>query len=61
MKQLAAKKHERTRNRLPDVILADVEMPRIDGQELFALVKRLENLRGTTAVIVNSRSSNEHC
>ena len=37
---------------LPDVILTDVEMPRMDGYELLAALKRQHNLREIPVVIL---------
>ena len=45
---------------LPDVILTDVEMPRMDGYELLASLKRTENLRSVPVVMITSRTSDKH-
>ena len=45
---------------LPDVILSDVEMPRINGCELLATLKDRENLREIPVVMVTSRLSQAH-
>ncbi len=45
---------------LPDVILTDVEMPRMDGYELLASLKKIEKLRGIPVVMITSRTSDKH-
>jgi chemosensory pili system protein ChpA (sensor histidine kinase/response regulator) len=45
---------------LPDVILTDVEMPRMDGYELLATLKRQERLREIPVVMITSRSADKH-
>jgi chemosensory pili system protein ChpA (sensor histidine kinase/response regulator) len=45
---------------LPDVILTDVEMPRMDGYELLATLKRQESLREIPVVMITSRSGEKH-
>lgn len=45
---------------LPDVILTDVEMPRIDGYELLAALKRQDKLRRIPVIMLTSRSSEKH-
>jgi chemosensory pili system protein ChpA (sensor histidine kinase/response regulator) len=45
---------------LPDVILTDVEMPRMDGYELLAAVKRESNLRQIPVIMITSRSTDKH-
>ncbi len=45
---------------LPDIILTDVEMPRMDGYELLAALKRNENLRSIPVIMVTSRSGEKH-
>ena len=45
---------------LPDVILTDVEMPRMDGYELLASIKRQEKLRVIPVIMITSRSSEKH-
>lgn len=45
---------------LPDIILTDVEMPRMDGYEFVAAVKRENNLRQIPVVMITSRSSDKH-
>lgn len=45
---------------LPDVILTDVEMPRMDGYELLASLKKIENLRRIPVIMITSRASDKH-
>ncbi|MGI8638530.1 MAG: hybrid sensor histidine kinase/response regulator [Pyrinomonadaceae bacterium] len=45
---------------LPAVILTDVEMPRMDGYELLASLKRQENLRDIPVVMITSRAGDKH-
>ena len=45
---------------LPAVVLTDVEMPRMDGYELLASIKRQENLRGIPVVMITSRAGDKH-
>lgn len=45
---------------LPDVILTDVEMPRMDGYELAAVVKEHETLRQIPIVFITSRAGEKH-
>ncbi|MEO6588610.1 MAG: Hpt domain-containing protein [Pyrinomonadaceae bacterium] len=45
---------------LPDVILTDVEMPRMDGYELLASLKKIEKLCNIPVVMITSRTSDKH-
>ncbi len=45
---------------LPYVILTDVEMPRMDGYELLASIKRQENLLKIPVVMITSRTGDKH-
>ena len=45
---------------LPDVILSDVEMPRMNGYELLAALKKQENLRAIPVVMITSRANDKH-
>lgn len=45
---------------LPDAILSDVEMPRMDGYELLSSLKRQENLRAIPVVMITSRANQKH-
>lgn len=49
-----------TSNELPDVILTDVEMPRMDGYELLASLKKDNNLQRIPIVMITSRANNKH-
>jgi chemosensory pili system protein ChpA (sensor histidine kinase/response regulator) len=45
---------------LPDAILSDVEMPRMDGYEFLSSLKRQENLRTIPVVMITSRANQKH-
>jgi chemosensory pili system protein ChpA (sensor histidine kinase/response regulator) len=45
---------------LPDVILTDIEMPRMDGYELLATLKRRERFKKIPVVMITSRTSEKH-
>ena len=45
---------------MPNVILSDVEMPRMDGYELLATLKRQENYRNIPVVMITSRAGEKH-
>ena len=45
---------------LPDAILSDVEMPRMDGYEFLSSLKRQENLRSIPVVMITSRANQKH-
>lgn len=45
---------------LPDIILTDVEMPKMDGYELLASLKRQENLRSIPVIMITSRAGDKH-
>ncbi|CAN5197482.1 hypothetical protein BH24PSE2_BH24PSE2_08610 [soil metagenome] len=44
----------------PDVILLDIEMPRMDGYELASYVRNDERLKDTPIIMVTSRVSDKH-
>jgi chemosensory pili system protein ChpA (sensor histidine kinase/response regulator) len=46
--------------KLPDVILTDVEMPRMDGYELLASLKKQELLRKIPVIMITSRAGEKH-
>ena len=46
--------------KLPNVILTDVEMPRMDGYELLASLKKQETLREIPVVMITSRAGEKH-
>jgi chemosensory pili system protein ChpA (sensor histidine kinase/response regulator) len=45
---------------LPDVVLTDVEMPRMDGYELLASMKRQPTLRHIPIIMITSRGGDKH-
>lgn len=44
----------------PDIILTDVEMPRMDGYELLASLRRHETLSNIPVIMITSRSGDKH-
>jgi chemosensory pili system protein ChpA (sensor histidine kinase/response regulator) len=44
----------------PDVILTDVEMPRMNGYELLASLKQNEKLRAIPVIMITSRAGDKH-
>lgn len=44
----------------PDVILTDVEMPRMDGYELLASLKQNDTLQNIPVVMITSRAAEKH-
>lgn len=51
---------EQLRDRIPDVMLVDIEMPRMDGYELTARVRADTRLRHVPIVMITSRSGRKH-
>ena len=45
---------------LPDIILTDVEMPRMNGYELLAALKQKENLQAIPVIMITSRGGDKH-
>ncbi len=45
---------------LPAVILTDVEMPRMNGYELLASLKKQENAQAIPVVMITSRAGDKH-
>ncbi|HVE58318.1 MAG TPA: response regulator [Pyrinomonadaceae bacterium] len=45
---------------LPDVVLTDVEMPRMDGYELLSSIKSHAALRQLPVIMITSRASEKH-
>lgn len=44
----------------PDVVLLDIEMPRIDGFELATYIRNSEDLKHTPIIMITSRSGDKH-
>jgi chemosensory pili system protein ChpA (sensor histidine kinase/response regulator) len=44
----------------PDLVLVDIEMPRMDGYELMSTMKGQEAYQNTPLVVLTSRSSEKH-
>ncbi len=47
-------------DRVPDVILLDIEMPRMDGYELTRHIRRSERLRDIPLIMITSRTGEKH-
>lgn len=47
-------------DRLPDIILTDLEMPRMDGYEFLASLKGENSLRAIPVVMITSQTSDEY-
>jgi chemosensory pili system protein ChpA (sensor histidine kinase/response regulator) len=45
---------------LPDVMLLDIEMPRMDGYELVSHVRKHERLQHIPIVMITSRVGDKH-
>ncbi|NLB58060.1 MAG: response regulator, partial [Gammaproteobacteria bacterium] len=51
---------ERMDERVPDLMLLDIEMPRMDGYELATHMKAEARLRGLPIVMITSRTGEKH-
>jgi len=51
---------EKLHDRVPDLMLLDIEMPRMDGYELAAHMKADSRLRGVPIIMITSRSGEKH-
>jgi chemosensory pili system protein ChpA (sensor histidine kinase/response regulator) len=51
---------EQLRDHLPDVMLVDIEMPRMDGYELTTRVRSDETLRHIPIIMITSRAGSKH-
>jgi len=51
---------EQLRDHLPDVMLVDIEMPRMDGYELTTRVRSDETLRHIPIIMITSRAGAKH-
>ena len=45
---------------MPDVVLLDIEMPRMDGFEVLRSVRRDENLKDLPVIMITSRTGEKH-
>jgi chemosensory pili system protein ChpA (sensor histidine kinase/response regulator) len=51
---------ELLRERIPDLMLVDIEMPRMDGFELTRAVRASERLKDIPIIMITSRTSEKH-
>lgn len=51
---------EHVHERLPDVILLDLEMPRMDGYEFAGYMRNDPRLRDVPIVVITSRTGEKH-
>jgi chemosensory pili system protein ChpA (sensor histidine kinase/response regulator) len=51
---------EQLRDHIPDVMLVDIEMPRMDGYELTTRVRSDENLKHIPIIMITSRAGAKH-
>jgi len=51
---------ERLEERVPDLMLLDIEMPRMDGYELATAMRGDERFRGVPIVMITSRTGEKH-
>ena len=45
---------------VPDIILLDIEMPRMDGFEVATHVRNEDRLRGIPIIMITSRTGDKH-
>lgn len=51
---------DKIRNNPPDLILTDLEMPRMSGMELTAIVRNSQNFSNIPIIMITSRSTRKH-
>jgi chemosensory pili system protein ChpA (sensor histidine kinase/response regulator) len=51
---------EKLQDRIPDVMLLDIEMPRMDGYELATHMRNDARLRGIPIIMITSRTGEKH-
>jgi chemosensory pili system protein ChpA (sensor histidine kinase/response regulator) len=51
---------ERMAERVPDLMLLDIEMPRMDGYELAAAMRSDSRLRDVPIIMITSRTGEKH-
>jgi len=51
---------ERLEERVPDLMLLDIEMPRMDGYELATAMRADPRYKGVPIVMITSRSGDKH-
>ena len=51
---------ERLEERVPDLMLLDIEMPRMDGYELATVMRADPRYRDVPIVMITSRSGDKH-
>ena len=48
------------KNRRPDLMLLDIEMPRMDGFELAATIRKDDELKDLPIIMITSRTGKKH-
>jgi chemosensory pili system protein ChpA (sensor histidine kinase/response regulator) len=51
---------EKLRDQLPDVMITDVEMPRMDGFDLVKNVRTDDSLKALPIIMITSRTADKH-